>query len=374
MNQSSPQISVPASVNKHLRCIPYFPELKTVCSGIASTILMQQLEYWFAHHRDGFYKFLAPCRHPKYKQGDSWIEELQFSPSEFRTAFDKIGIRYKTKKQFDAQVIDPFQGYFYLSYIDINSGLTFYRRHHICVDQLLESTVRSIGQHIDYLRDEESPSPEMKKVDTQRLQNVISRDEESLSPYKEQKITAKDDTETTATICSSPLKISDQVSYKNINKKIAAVENKINNTLTKSQELHLQVVAKGLLPSFSNLSFDALMEGLRYCLCDRKSYSKAGMDFFKKLNTIQKAIRQGRWTLPVAVTEKKEMIVTNERMKLQLQWRELKGECDQLQELIATMKVKQKEKIVKQLQQQMDRCCDQLRTVEAALREAATSA
>lgn len=85
---------------------------------------MQQLDYWFENHPEGFYKFLLPSDHPAYKNGDSWTEELGMSKDEFRTAFDKIGHRYKSKSEFD-KAEDKFQGKFYCSYVDRRSNLTF---------------------------------------------------------------------------------------------------------------------------------------------------------------------------------------------------------------------------------------------------------
>lgn len=73
---------------------------------------MQQLDYWFEVHPEGFYKFLESSDHPAHKNGDSWTEELGMSGHEFRTAFDKIGIHYKSKSDFD-QSVDKFQGLFY---------------------------------------------------------------------------------------------------------------------------------------------------------------------------------------------------------------------------------------------------------------------
>ncbi|NEP61044.1 MAG: hypothetical protein F6K31_29360 [Symploca sp. SIO2G7] len=101
---------------------------------------MQQLEYWFADRPDGFYKFLEPCSNEKYRQGDSWAEELAYTPDEFRAAFDCIGFRYRTKTEF-TQSQDKFQGKFYCSYFDKRQGLTYYFRNHETVETLLDSLI-----------------------------------------------------------------------------------------------------------------------------------------------------------------------------------------------------------------------------------------
>ena len=82
------QSSNPSLVSVQRR-IPYLPELRSYCGSVCAVLIMQQLEYWFANFVNGFYKFLAPCKHPRYKVGDSWTEELNFTVREFRTGFDK---------------------------------------------------------------------------------------------------------------------------------------------------------------------------------------------------------------------------------------------------------------------------------------------
>jgi len=117
--------------------IPYVKELHAIAGGVLGCLVMQQLDYWFENHPEGFYKFLLPSDHPAYKTGDSWTEELGMSKDEFRTAFDKIGHRYKSKSEFD-KAIDKFQGKFYCSYVDRRSNLTFYFRNHEAVDAALD--------------------------------------------------------------------------------------------------------------------------------------------------------------------------------------------------------------------------------------------
>lgn len=114
--------------------IPYHKELRPIAGSVTSAILMRQLEYWFEKYPDGFYKFLEPSpNNEKYKEGDSWSEELAFSPDEFRTAFDKIGIRYKSKNEFDSNSNSLFNSQqgekFYCSYHDKIKGITWYFRN-----------------------------------------------------------------------------------------------------------------------------------------------------------------------------------------------------------------------------------------------------
>ena len=117
--------------------IPYVKDLHSIAGGVLGCLVMQQLDYWFENHPEGFYKFLLPSNHPAYKDGDSWTEELGMSVDEFRTAFDKIGHRYKSKSEFDKSD-DKFQGKFYCSYVDRRSNLTYYFRDHDAVDAALD--------------------------------------------------------------------------------------------------------------------------------------------------------------------------------------------------------------------------------------------
>jgi len=121
---------------KHLREIP---EVKSC----AAAILMQQLDYWFSKSKkDRFFKFLSPCDHPKYSEGDSWTEELGFSEDEFRTAFDCLGVRYKSMKEVSEvqkNGQDAFQNMFYLSYTNRIEACTYYMRNNDLVDSILDN-------------------------------------------------------------------------------------------------------------------------------------------------------------------------------------------------------------------------------------------
>jgi hypothetical protein len=134
------------------KVIIYNKDLNYLTESVTASILMQQLDYWIdwceqeksANRRqpgyEELYKFLEPCSNRKYKEGESWVEELGFTVTEFRSAFDKIGIRYKSKKEY-SQHDDPFQNKFYCSYHDKIKGVTFYFRNHELVDKALDILV-----------------------------------------------------------------------------------------------------------------------------------------------------------------------------------------------------------------------------------------
>jgi hypothetical protein len=131
--------------------IPYIPALRNLSGSIAASILMQQLDYWFAKMPDGFYKFLEPCNNKLYREGESWAEELNFSKEELMGAFSKICLKYKSKKAFDEALEDKdkdvFEGkYFYCSYHDRMRGVTFYFRNHTLLDSELDKVFSVSGE------------------------------------------------------------------------------------------------------------------------------------------------------------------------------------------------------------------------------------
>jgi hypothetical protein len=127
------------------RPIPYIKELREITGAVTAAILMQQLDHWFNVYPEGFYKFLSPCDSPLCKAGEAWTEELGFSEEEFRTAFDRIGVRYGSKRSFDAAdnafllITDKKQEeMLYASYHDKIKGLTYYFRNHELVDAKID--------------------------------------------------------------------------------------------------------------------------------------------------------------------------------------------------------------------------------------------
>ena len=123
--------------------IPYVKELQPICGhSIAACILMQQLDYWFDRYPEGFYKFMEPSDHQLCKEGQSWCEELGMTAEEFRTAFDKIGFRHRSKTQFEESA-DKFQKKFYCSYLDRRSNATYYFRNDKALDKALDKLISS---------------------------------------------------------------------------------------------------------------------------------------------------------------------------------------------------------------------------------------
>jgi len=131
-------LAITRDIVPYVKQLRQIPEIRTA----SAAILMQQLDYWFSKAKNGtFYKFLQPCEKDEYKAGDSWCEELGFDSEEFRSAFDMIGVRYKSAKEYNAAKVegDAFKNMFYLSYTDRIKGLTFYLRNDNVVDSVLDA-------------------------------------------------------------------------------------------------------------------------------------------------------------------------------------------------------------------------------------------
>jgi hypothetical protein len=121
--------------------IPYRKDLRAVTGSVTAAILWEELNFIFNKNPDGFWKFAQPCKHKLYKQGDSWVEELGFTYKEFRAAFGKIGIAYKSKQQLN-EIENPFikddQEYAFISYQDRTKNLTHYRANKSLIAKILE--------------------------------------------------------------------------------------------------------------------------------------------------------------------------------------------------------------------------------------------
>jgi hypothetical protein len=118
--------------------IPYRKELRKSCGSVSATILFQQMLYWFSTtNYEPFYKFSEPCSHDAYKEGDSWSEELGFSIEEFNTAFQKIGKKYKSKKEYTENKSES-SNLFFIAYTDRKTNLTWYEVNLELVEKCLE--------------------------------------------------------------------------------------------------------------------------------------------------------------------------------------------------------------------------------------------
>lgn len=110
MTNQNPQLVILGLLAEDKETIPYRKSLRGITSSVTATILLQQMI--FRAKQSGwkpFYKFIEPCEHHMYRDGDSWTEELGFSKKEFTTALSKIGT--KTLANSDkAEIMEPTPG------------------------------------------------------------------------------------------------------------------------------------------------------------------------------------------------------------------------------------------------------------------------
>lgn len=153
-----------------LRVIHYYPSLREETGSVNAAIIVAYLEECFKEKGKLFYKFMEPCKHSKYVEGESVVEELQMTSTEFRTAFKHIGVVYKSKKAFNKSE-DKFQGKMYLSYYDRITKLTYYVRNNELVNRKLHKLEESpkVGQAKEKERTVESQTIEKQEIKKQSI-------------------------------------------------------------------------------------------------------------------------------------------------------------------------------------------------------------
>lgn len=65
-----------------------------------SALVLQSAIFWAKSNRNYFYKFLCPCKHPLYRAGDSWVEELLMSYKQIRKQMKKLDHYIITHKSY----------------------------------------------------------------------------------------------------------------------------------------------------------------------------------------------------------------------------------------------------------------------------------
>lgn len=75
--------------------VPYLSFLNAYTGSPTASILLMRCLYWMEKKDAPFYKFLKPCEHPFYREGDSFVEELGFSTGVLDGAMKKICTKIK---------------------------------------------------------------------------------------------------------------------------------------------------------------------------------------------------------------------------------------------------------------------------------------
>lgn len=297
------------------RRIPYIPELRAHCKSVNACILMTQLEYRFASMPNGFYKFLSPCEHYAYKLKDSWTEELGFSEEEFRTAIGHIATRYPSKTQYQEAIEtgqDPFLGKCYLVYRDVVNGLTYYLRNHEVANAVMDDAVSRYQPELE----QESPQACFDRTretgNTHALKSGKPVSGEGDSPFPligKHKKTSKDDNSSshnTTKIGSAHLGSCGGDFYAAA--ELSGADLVIQAELSDKQMVRINQLAQSYAEKYK-MDKANMVAHIITTMCDPESFSIAGKDFLKKINTLNKVMKEGKWTPPASValqTDKKQ--------------------------------------------------------------------
>ena len=104
-----------------------------------SLVILTLLECLFDEFPKGFLVFYEPqpeCS--DYKEGQSWIEVCSCkSVGDIKLAFDKIGVRYSSYKEFFREE-DKFKNKYYCSFYDSNRKQAYYFRNNNILNKLLK--------------------------------------------------------------------------------------------------------------------------------------------------------------------------------------------------------------------------------------------
>lgn len=134
------------------------------CNNTA--IVFSGMMFWFQIMPDGFYKFKQACKkHPLWRKGDSWGEELGMSRKTLDPILDKLVNKHKTKGEFLKQT-DPFKGKMFASYTNHKTSQTYYFMNKEAVDEFLGS--------LNIKRKEiHPPSPICKGIESKKLEPLV---------------------------------------------------------------------------------------------------------------------------------------------------------------------------------------------------------
>ena len=88
--------------------VEYRRKFAALTGSVTAAILLNRIIEWAKlKGYEPFYKFREPCKHDRYKSGDSWVEDLEFTPAEFDNAIKVIGTKLKSgMKRADVEAVD----------------------------------------------------------------------------------------------------------------------------------------------------------------------------------------------------------------------------------------------------------------------------
>lgn len=170
--------------------ILYRRRLNQITGSVTASILLQQVYHrWKANKYKPFYKFTAPCSHSAYREGDSWIEELGFTPAEFEGARNRLAAkltRKATAEKDKGQIVAENMIVYWTdadrkTWYEVNAELLSSKLTEIYNDEI------AIRQNTEYVNEEKPITRKSVKVglsgtETQRQRTEISLDSEKSKP------------------------------------------------------------------------------------------------------------------------------------------------------------------------------------------------
>jgi len=134
--------------------IAYRKSLVKVAGSITAAILLSRIIFWWVRqNRKPFYKFKAPPNkgNEKYREGDSWLEELSFTQCEFDGALKRIGKKSRKGSKLDESSI--------VWYWTDSNNVTWYRvNEQRLVSILMEMGNSEIGNDTPHIKPKSSNS------------------------------------------------------------------------------------------------------------------------------------------------------------------------------------------------------------------------
>ena len=117
--------------------ISYRPNFVKITGSVISAIFLQQVHYWWNKSgKEPFYKFKDCCEHPKYRAGDSWIEELGFRKKEFEVARNNVATKI-VKGVSKTDSLKIYDVKHLILYWTNRENLTYYQLNQDVFDELM---------------------------------------------------------------------------------------------------------------------------------------------------------------------------------------------------------------------------------------------
>lgn len=117
--------------------------IKQLCKDPIDQLLLLKLETWYRYFDGVFCKSLnegAPAPLTPL------IEELDLTPSKYKTSAARVIAQYPNENavnRYSEQFGDPFQGHYYLSYLEPENGLiTYFRNDDLFQTQLSKQAMK----------------------------------------------------------------------------------------------------------------------------------------------------------------------------------------------------------------------------------------